>query len=312
MLAAEPDGPLGSRARNAVSGLLTTLRDLERLVEGMPTAGAVTSVIENIGYPAYLEKAFPGDHAARAENLEALVSAAQEHDEAGAPEGLAGFLDRVSLRSDADSAQGERGPALMTVHSAKGLEFDAVFVVGLNEELFPHAMSTQEQNGLEEERRLAYVALTRARHKLVLTAARFRYQYGEPVLRDPSRFIREIPDALLSVRSGGESATVRGTRRGPGAAGRPRGRGRSGPTRSGPATPAAGIGRPSGTVTYVAEPGADGGEPFVPGMRVIHPAFGPGRVLATSGSGRRLTLDIRFEAAGRKRILPAYTSLIPG
>jgi DNA helicase-2/ATP-dependent DNA helicase PcrA len=291
---------LGGRPRRALGNLLSAIRDLAQLTEGIPTAGAVTTVIENIEYAAWLERAYPHDHESRAENVAALVSAAQEHDEAGAPDGLSGFLDRVSLRSDADSVQGERGPTLLTVHSAKGLEFDAVILAGLNEDLFPHSMALSDEGGIEEERRLAYVAMTRARKRLVLTAARFRYQYGEPVLREVSRFASEIPPDLLSARSSRPAAERAGRA--------------ASPVSSGvSSTPAAGVTRRTGRLSY--EPEVDdsaGGASFAPGMRVIHPSFGPGRVLQTSGQGRRLTLDIRFETSGRKRILPAYTNLIPG
>ena len=300
-LAAEEDGALASRARRALLALFSALDDLRELVAGISTVGAVTSVIEGIGYPAYLEKSHPTDHHSRAENLEALVSAAQEHDDSDAPDGLAGFIDRVSLRSDSDSVEGENGPTLMTVHSAKGLEFDVVFLAGLNEDLFPHSMSLQQEDGIEEERRLAYVAITRARKKIVLAAARFRYQYGEPQLREPSRFIGEIPEELVVARSAGGRETAHAAR----------------PSRPAPAlaaaraTPAAGTARRSGKLSYQPEPDA-GHASFAPGMRVIHPSFGIGKVLSVSGSGRRLTLDIRFERAGRKRILPAYTALTEG
>jgi DNA helicase-2/ATP-dependent DNA helicase PcrA len=310
-------GGLNGRAVNALTAFLGTIRDLTDLTRDISTAATVTSTIEAIDYALYLEKAHPEDHVSRAENLDALTSAAEEHDEAGAPEGMAGFLDRVSLRSDSDDVAGERGPSLMTVHSAKGLEFDAVFLAGLNEELFPHSFSAGEPDGLEEERRLMYVALTRARKVLTLTSARFRHVFGQLTFALPSRFLDEIPEELLRRTGDGAGGALAG------AGFRPRfgdddamagfrGYGHA------PAEPRA---RPAGIPARRGGPRRVEREPaaapagraaggFRPGMRIVHPQFGAGTVLSASGQGKSLALDIRFERAGRKKILAAYTTLV--
>ncbi len=317
---------LSGRAHKALASFAETLADLRELVAQVTTAATLTSIIEAIDYAAHLEKAHPADHASRAENLDALVSAAEEHDEAGAPDGLAGFLDRVSLRSDTDDVQGARGPSLMTVHAAKGLEFDVVFLVGMNKDLFPHARAQADPKGLEEERRLMYVAMTRARKHLTLTSAQFRRQYGEPIVSDPSLFLAEIPEEFLDSHRAAPDplaldAPVGGAYGGwSGRSGGSRGArvthagGRSAATRPSKPAPAAGTARRSGQVRVERDPGAsasDGDCPFSKGMTLRHPAFGRGTVLSVSGSGDRLTLEIRFEKAGLKRIMPRYVTLLP-
>ncbi len=205
----------------------------------------------------------------------------------------------------------------MTVHSAKGLEFDAVFLAGLNEELFPHSFSAGEPDGLEEERRLMYVALTRARKVLTLTSARFRHVFGQLTFALPSRFLDEIPEELLRRTGDGAGGALAG------AGFRPRfgdddamagfrGYGHA------PAEPRA---RPAGIPARRGGPRRVEREPaaapagraaggFRPGMRIVHPQFGAGTVLSASGQGKSLALDIRFERAGRKKILAAYTTLV--
>jgi DNA helicase-2/ATP-dependent DNA helicase PcrA len=276
---------LGSRARLALTRFTELVRDLSELSERIATSATVTSVLDAIDYPSYLEKSYPSDYESRGENLDALAVAAQEHDEGGAPEGLAGFLDRVSLRSDSEDVRGDRGPALMTVHTAKGLEFDAVFLVGLNEALFPHARSLHDEHALEEERRLMYVAMTRARKLLTLSAAHFRRAFGDIARTEPSRFLGEIPAETVEQLDG--PRPMPGSRLGRTALGRG-------------AEPRA---------PREAEPSSSTG--FRPGMRVRHPSFGSGRILSTTGEGNRLTLVIRFDRKGRKRISAAHTTLVP-
>ncbi len=311
---AHPEG-FTSRAVKALGAFRNIIRDLAELSRGISTTAVVTSIMEAIGYAAYLEKAYPNDFVSRVEHLDALTSAAEEHDEAGAPDDVAGFLDRISLRSDSDDVQGAKGPSLMTVHAAKGLEFDAVYIAGVNEDLFPHARAAQEPDGMEEERRLMYVAMTRARKQLTLSSAHFRRQYGEPILCHPSCFLAEIPQEHVELsdnkpRAGLPDAPVGGAFRGwsPGRQTSKSGRKASPASR----TPAAGTSRPRGELHIEADPEAiaSGEMPFRKGMQITHPAFGPGVILGVSGAGDRLTLDIRFERAGRKRILPKYTTLL--
>lgn len=293
-------GDLGQRAARALGGYLGLIDDLTALATKTTTEAAVQAIIDAVDYMEHLERAHPEDHVGRAENVGALLAAAREHDEADAPGQLAGFLDRVSLRSDADDVQGFSGPSLMTVHSAKGLEFDGVIVAGLNEGLFPHVLSTADPEDIEEERRLMYVALTRARRFAVLTCAEARRPFGALVGALPSRFLEELPPEQLRVsrdKHSGERAALARTRSfRPADATRPAGvPGRTGPRR----------------VEREADEGLDEGAEFRPGMWVVHPMFGRGRVLAVEGEGDRLRLRIQFERGGAKKIMARATTLRP-
>ncbi len=312
----QPDA-LPSRSLRALQAFIDTLRDLGDLTRRTSTAGTVQSVLEAIDFVPYLQRAHPHDYESRVENLGALVSAAKEHDEAGALNGLAGFLDRVSLRSDTDDVQGARGPSLMTIHAAKGLEFDALYVVGMNEDLFPHPWSANDADGLEEERRLCYVAITRARQRLVLTHARFRSTFGQVAFTRPSRFLAELP-ADVATHTGDAAATPLSSAstslgRAPGTAARPYAAA-SGAPRSTPASPAsthaAGIDRRSGQIVYESEDGGQGAT-FRVGMTVSHPKYGPGIVMMVEGRAQRTFVTIRFKNGSLKKISPAHTTLIP-
>src|SRR5262249_10626189 len=132
------------------------------------------------------------------ENLEQLVTAVSAYD--GLEGGLQAFLDRTALLSETENVEGKGGVNLMTLHSAKGLEFPVVFIAGLEEDLFPHGRSAEENEGIEEERRLFYVGMTPARERLILTRAVARRQFGEPRPAAPSRFLGEIPERLVRER----------------------------------------------------------------------------------------------------------------
>jgi len=160
----------------------------------VPPAEIIEAVLEESGYRAELTAENTVEAESRLENLEELVNAAAEYERvAGAEATLDGFLQEQALFSEADKLTGEGRVTLMTLHNAKGLEYDHVFVVGMEEGTFPHARSLDEQN-LEEERRLCYVGITRARKTLTLTYARIRSTYGEREYQMASRFLSEIPE----------------------------------------------------------------------------------------------------------------------
>ena len=198
---------LGITARAAKSaaafwGLIETLRAAE--ARGASQADILEEVLDRTGYLAELRRSEEPQDASRVENLAELHSVAGAF-AADAPGGtLADFLERVALVADADQvpAEGERGGqvTLMTVHTAKGLEFPAVFVTGMEDGTFPHQRSLGDESELEEERRLAYVAITRARERLYLTRAAVRSAWGTPQEMPPSRFLDDIPAELLDVR----------------------------------------------------------------------------------------------------------------
>jgi DNA helicase-2/ATP-dependent DNA helicase PcrA len=221
----------------------------------------------------------------RLENLAELVAAAAEYDAREEAPSLAGFLDGVSLLSDIDQARDDAPVIMMTLHSAKGLEFESVFLVGLEEGLLPHSRSLaadEAQEALEEERRLCYVGMTRAMESLCLTCAASRMVFGQRRHSTPSRFLAEIPKEGLVI-TGAE-------RRMPPAVEIPRGR----PAQAGAAS----------------SPGCGPGE-LRPGARVRHPLFGVGTVLRSDGSGDDLKVTVSFTGIGPKRLVARYAGLEP-
>jgi DNA helicase II / ATP-dependent DNA helicase PcrA len=219
-------------------------------------AELIGAVLDESGYRAELVAENTVESESRLENLEELINAAREYERVEPEPTLAGFLQEQALYSEQDALSGEGGRvALMTLHNAKGLEFDHVFVVGMEEGTFPHARSLDEQN-LEEERRLAYVGITRARRSLTLTYAKLRSSWGEREYQMPSRFLSEIPEGL-------KSGTITGSPAGRGGWGMAlQGRSRGEPERA-----------VSGAVQYRA------------GEKVRHARFGVGEVVE-AGAGR--------------------------
>jgi DNA helicase II / ATP-dependent DNA helicase PcrA len=177
------------------------MAELAAEVDRRPPADTVRAVLEQTGYRRMLEEEGTEEAASRAANLEELLNAATDAGERG--ESLRDFLDHAALISDADSAD-ERVPvSLLTMHNAKGLEFPIVFIAGMEEGLFPHSRSLDSGGAMEEERRLCYVAMTRAEKKLYLSWARYRRRFGggQPEASIRSRFLKEVPPNLLeSVR----------------------------------------------------------------------------------------------------------------
>jgi DNA helicase-2/ATP-dependent DNA helicase PcrA len=197
---------LPGRAR---SGLTSFRSTIERLSEHLPRhrpAESIRRAIEESGLSPAIDEEGQGA-AERRENLDQLVASAVEYEQAEPEPTLAGFLDAVSLLTDADTLDSQAPCLLMTIHAAKGLEFDVVFLAGLEEGLFPHVRASGDRRALEEERRLFYVALTRARKRLFLSYSRSRRGPYSSSSRSPSRFLGEIPSDLLSspVPAGGRA-----------------------------------------------------------------------------------------------------------
>jgi DNA helicase-2/ATP-dependent DNA helicase PcrA len=190
---AEPAGIAAAPLR-AVGQLHSLLQSLQAGALELEVPEVIERVLERSGYMDGLRAERTIEAQGRIENLQELVSAAQEYQATAAEPSLSGFLQEISLYSDQDAIRGEQSlVTLMTLHNAKGLEFRAVFMIGLEEGIFPHARSIEEQ-GLEEERRLAYVGMTRAKERLVLTHASARSLYGSRSYNLPSRFLDELPD----------------------------------------------------------------------------------------------------------------------
>jgi len=308
------EGRVGPRATRPLREFLDLIDDLAARAQGKSVAALLDGLIKRLDFDSHLERTNPGQGAERMENVRALVSAAVEYEEQTAEEaqdsgGLVGFLDRSALVSDADEVGRERGVTLMTAHLAKGLEFDAVFLPGLEENLFPHARANVQNEDLEEERRLLYVAMTRARKRLFLSHAGFRRLRGELLPNPPSRFLEEIPAELVrEVRGPGFGFLGRG----PWAARDEGGRedrwsaGGSSAARAIPRKPVP----PPAVVPKTEGPRAVEAGAYPVGATVKHPMFGTGKVVNSEGSGASLKLTIHFVQHGAKKILPAYTQLL--
>ncbi|MDQ4097392.1 MAG: ATP-binding domain-containing protein, partial [Actinomycetota bacterium] len=252
------------------------------------------------GYAAELEAAHTVESQGRLENLAELVGVAQEYEQAAAEAGdeatVAGFLERVSLVADSDElTDDDSSVVLMTLHTAKGLEYTAVFMIGMEDGVFPHARSLTEPDELEEERRLCYVGITRAQRRLALTHAWSRQLFGSTHYNPASRFLKEIPEQLM--------AQV-GAKRRPGAwregrEGRSSGRDRI--------VDAAMRGQGSSAPPVR----TTGGERL--GLRVgddvVHAKYGEGVVLEITGEGDKAEAIVRFPGLGEKTFLLAWTPL---
>ncbi|MEW5808003.1 MAG: DNA helicase PcrA [Actinomycetota bacterium] len=289
---------LNTRAEKAIAGFVEMLDELRGGLDG-ELGELVESVLDRTGYRAELESSTDPQDLARLDNLNELVSVAHEfsidlanaralaedepQDEDVPDTGvLASFLERVSLVADADDIpeHGSGVVTMMTLHTAKGLEFPVVFVTGWEDGMFPHMRALGDPVELSEERRLAYVGITRARQRLYLTRAKVRSSWGQPMLNPESRFLREIPQELINWRrveapTSHFSAPVSGA-------------GRFGTPRPSPARSSAGK-RP----LLVLEPGD----------RVTHDKYGLGRVEEVSGMGESAMSLIDFGSAGRVKLM---------
>jgi len=305
---------VGGLDRGAFTGrAATSLRVFRDLVVGLldvarqdPVSIAIGKVLDRTGYLSALREERSEEAQGRIENLAELVSAAKEYEmrEPGAT--LGGFVDRLSLLSDADEAEGaaDARVMMMTLHSAKGLEFPVVFIAGLEEGLFPHSRSSEDEGELEEERRLCYVGMTRARLKLYLGSANRRRFYGEYRPSSPSRFIDEVPPELLErVEPTGSAAYQPGLWAGRRSGGVYDGRAAS-PARRGPSR----VREEPPSYAYHDEDQSRSGQ-IEAGMRVRHPQFGVGTVVSVEPLDGDVKLVVRFANIGAKRLLAKYAKL---
>ena len=185
---------VGAAPLKAVTALRTLLLSLQASAQELTVAEMVEAVLDRSGYMAALEAERTIEAQGRIENLQELVGVAQEYQQQSPEPSLSGFLQEISLYSDQDAIRGQQSlVTLMTLHNAKGLEFKAVFMIGMEEGIFPHVRSIEEQ-GVEEERRLCYVGMTRAQERLVLTHATSRSLWGSRAFNLPSRFLEELPE----------------------------------------------------------------------------------------------------------------------
>ena len=274
---------LPGRARNALRGFVELVEALQADTHGLELHDVFDHVIATSGLREHYANESRGQLDSRVENLDELVSVAsrferREDDEEAGMSDLVAFLGYASLEAGEGQAEaGEDGVQLMTLHSAKGLEFPQVFLVGMEEGLFPSNKSLDESGRLEEERRLAYVGLTRARQKLVLSYAESRRLHGMEMFGTPSRFLREIPPALLrEIRPKVQVSRV----------------------------PSLGAARASALESSA-------GPALRLGQRVVHPSFGAGVVMDAEGGGAHARVQVNFESGGAKWLVLAYANLTP-
>lgn len=261
---------------------------------------AIGKVLDRSGYLQDLREDRTEDSQARIENLMELVSAAREFEARGGETTLQAFVDQLSLLSDVDEEAGSRDARiwLMTMHSAKGLEFPVVFIAGLEEGLFPHSRSAEDEAELEEERRLCYVGMTRARFRLVLTSAARRRVFGEYQNTQPSRFIEEVPDALVERTVPSETSSYQGNFAYYEFRTNPYGRRGRGPGRVREDEPA-----------YAYEDDDQSAAGLAPGAKVRHAQFGVGTVLSVEPLEDDVKLVVRFSGVGQKTLRQKYAKL---
>ncbi|WP_406862625.1 DNA helicase PcrA [Streptomyces sp. HUAS MG47] len=289
---------MAARSANAVKRFNTLMEELQTIAEsGAGPAVVLEAVLERTGYLAELQASTDPQDETRIENLQELAAVALEFEqERGDEEGagtLAEFLEKVALVADSDQIpdEDEEGAGvitLMTLHTAKGLEFPVVFLTGMEDGVFPHMRALGQTKELEEERRLAYVGITRARERLYLTRSAMRSAWGQPSYNPASRFLDEIPPSYLEWK-------------------------RTGPV-SKPAGPTAGIAASLSTSRSRSGPSGwatnrTGGRPVISlqvGDRVTHDQFGLGTVMAVTGEGDRAQATIDFGDASPKRLVLRY------
>ena len=288
--------PVTTRAVKALAGFVDLMRDLREAARDLPPSRLVARIVSRTGFEQHLAATSPGDAQARIENLQELANAVAAYD--GMEGGLTAFLDRTALLSETDNTQGSAGVRLMTLHSAKGLEFDTVFIVGVEEDLCPHLRAAENEADLEEERRLLYVGMTRARRRLVLSRAGTRFQFGQARTTEPSRFLQEIPATLLRVRA--EEAVERWARP-------------DRPVRRFERTSATAIAARTGTFwTPDGDASRDEATPpslYSLGCKVHHAEYGVGTVIGIEGSGDQQKVTVSFSIVGSKKFLPRFARL---
>jgi DNA helicase-2/ATP-dependent DNA helicase PcrA len=278
---------LSPRANASIQAFVSMLVALQVLVEAnRPPSTIAAAILEQSGLLEELRASHDPQDEVRVENLEELVAVIEEYEERSISEGetptLGAFLEEVSLVADADEIpEGEDHGGvvtLMTLHTAKGLEFPTVFLTGMEEGVFPHSRTLGEKKELEEERRLAYVGLTRARERLYLSRAEYRSAWGAPNYNPPSRFLEEIPENLIDWNKSASGFTTPPISR---------------KKYSSPPPPRA-TGKQSSSLQLSI------------GDRVSHDTFGLGTVIAVSGEGEKAEATINFGSYGEKRLLLRY------
>jgi len=284
---------MATRSAKSVREFADLMDELRALVEGnMPPAEVLEAVLDRTGYLAELAQSVDPQDESRVENLSELVGVAREFSERHPEGGVAEFMEQVSLVADADQipdpdGDGDGVVTLMTLHAAKGLEYPVVFLTGLEDGVFPHLRTLGDERELQEERRLAYVGITRARERLYLSRAHVRSAWGQTSYNPPSRFLDEVPEGLVAWQRGESSV----------------------------AAPAPALSRAADRLVGTARgrtagPGLRAIPNLEVGDRVTHDAFGLGTVTATRGAGDSSQAEVDFGGStGAKWLLLRYAPL---
>lgn len=278
----ELTGP--TRARNKLEAFMDGFHSVAKNQEQEPPAQVVQDLLQVMGYLAALEAEGTEEAQDRIANLEELISAIAEYTQIVENPSLAGFLEEVTLASDIDAMEGEPPQvSLMTLHAAKGLEFRTVFMPGMEEGIFPHSRSMDSKPELEEERRLCYVGITRAKVDLHLSSARVRTVFGETKWSELSRFLAEIPPELVDM---GPAVTAT-------------------PPRGASSSRSFQDDYPDESFDTVYSDDSQI-DVFHTGASVSHATFGVGQVVASDGDGQKRKLTIQFPQVGRKVIVARF------
>ena len=288
-------GILGSGPKSKVAAFAEFMANLKKSAAELSLAELSEKIMRDTGYLAKLKDERTTEAADRAANLQELLVAMEEFEGNGEDGVLSSFLEQVALVSDLEkNSEGRESATLMTMHAAKGLEFPLVFIIGMEEKLFPHVRSLEDPEQMEEERRLCYVGMTRARDRLFLTNARRRRIFGQDQFNQPSRFIADVPGEFLDIEGGGYDS-----------------RGLSQDNSS------AFSGHNLASV-FAAETTAPGEVEVVPdyeesgvfiGMKVRHAKFGVGTIRKIEGSGDDQKVIVWFNSVGPKKLLLRFAGL---
>jgi len=291
---------LATGARAKVAAFVQLISRFRQQLKTLALSELVKEVLDESGYLARLKESRDDDDAERLENLAQLVSAVDEFSVANPEAVLADFLEQVALVSDLERGEvGTPSVTLMTLHAAKGLEFKAVFMVGMEERLFPHVRTLDDPDGMEEERRLCYVGMTRARERLYLLNTRRRMIFGQEQANLPSRFLKEIPSELLDQ---GHKPSEMGLEKAFDAPPPTE-------TRSLPSHNLASVASSLAEVEMVPEPSEEHGGAIYVGMRVRHAKFGIGTIRKIEGRGDEQKVIVWFASAGPKKLLVRFAGL---
>jgi DNA helicase-2/ATP-dependent DNA helicase PcrA len=298
---------LPGRSHNALKQFVELIDALIVLARQEPVSLLIGKMLDQSGYLKALREENSEEAESRIQNLAEFVSSAREYEERETDASIGGFVDRLSLLSEADESQGSSSARvwLMTMHAAKGLEFPVVALAGMEEGLFPHSRAGQDQDQIEEERRLCYVGMTRAQSRLLLTSAARRRVFGEYQSTEPSRFLEEIPKELMLETPSYTRARSFGTQTyggRPAYESRPNPYGRRTPPRED---------APAPTYKYEEEDQSSDGSRPKPGQKVRHAQFGVGVVREVDGKGDEMKLTVHFATVGTKKLIAKYARLQP-